>query len=258
MMRVCHLDTCPVGVATQNPELRKRFTGQPGSSSPSSSSSPSRCAPTSPSWASARSTRPSATPSCSTPARPWTTGRPPASTCRRCWSCPSCPRARRYPVKSQDHGLDIALDQTLIQLCEGALLDARPVTLELPVRNVNRTVGTMLGSMVTRRFGGEGLPDGTIDLTFGGSAGQSFGAFLPRGITMRLFGDANDYVGKGLSGGRIVVRPSRRRPSPRRTTSSPATSSATAPPAGRSSCAAGWGSGSACATPGRWPSSRRR
>ena len=115
-------------------------------------------------------------------------------------------------VKSQDHGLDIALDQTLIQLCEGALLDARPVTLELPVRNVNRTVGTMLGSMVTRRFGGEGLPDGTIDLTFGGSAGQSFGAFLPRGITMRLFGDANDYVGKGLSGGRIVVRPSREAP----------------------------------------------
>jgi len=86
------------------------------------------------------------------------------------------------------------------------------VSLELPVRNVNRTVGTMLGSMVTRRYGGEGLPDGTIDLTFGGSAGQSFGAFLPRGITMRLYGDANDYVGKGLSGGRIVVRPSREAP----------------------------------------------
>ncbi|MBJ7452067.1 MAG: glutamate synthase subunit alpha, partial [Blastococcus sp.] len=112
-------------------------------------------------------------------------------------------------TRTQDHGLESALDQTLIQLCEGALLDARPVTLELPVRNVNRTVGTMLGSMVTRRFGGEGLPDGTIDLTFGGSAGQSFGAFVPRGITMRLYGDANDYVGKGLSGGRIIVRPSR-------------------------------------------------
>ena len=117
--------------------------------------------------------------------------------------------APRHRVREQDHGLDIALDQTLIQLCEGALLDARPVRLELPVRNVNRTVGTMLGVEVTRRFGGEGLPDGTIDLTFTGSAGQSFGAFLPRGITMRLFGDANDYVGKGLSGGRIVVRPAR-------------------------------------------------
>jgi len=114
----------------------------------------------------------------------------------------------RRKVRDQDHGLDVALDQTLIQLCEGALLDARPVSLELPVRNVNRTVGTMLGSMVTRRFGGEGLPEGTIDLTFTGSAGQSFGAFLPRGITMRLFGDANDYVGKGLSGGRIAVYPS--------------------------------------------------
>jgi glutamate synthase (NADPH) large chain len=115
--------------------------------------------------------------------------------------------AARHRVRAQDHGLDVALDQTLIQLCEGALFDARPVSLELPVRNVNRTVGTMLGSMVTRRFGGEGLPDGTIDLTFTGSAGQSFGAFLPRGVTMTLLGDANDYVGKGLSGGRIVVRP---------------------------------------------------
>jgi glutamate synthase (NADPH/NADH) large chain len=86
-------------------------------------------------------------------------------------------------------------------------MDASPVTLELPVRNVNRTVGTMLGSLVTRRFGAAGLPDDTIDLTFTGSAGQSFGAFLPRGITLRLHGDANDHVGKGLSGGRIVVRP---------------------------------------------------
>ena len=79
--------------------------------------------------------------------------------------------------------------------------------LELPIRNVNRTVGTMLGYEVTRRYGGEGLPDDTIQITFTGSAGQSFGAFLPRGITLRLHGDANDYVGKGLSGGRIVVRP---------------------------------------------------
>ena len=79
--------------------------------------------------------------------------------------------------------------------------------LELPVRNVNRTVGTMLGSELTRRWGGEGLPDDTIDVTFTGTAGQSFGAFVPKGITLRLFGDANDYVGKGLSGGRLIVRP---------------------------------------------------
>jgi glutamate synthase (NADPH/NADH) large chain len=107
----------------------------------------------------------------------------------------------------QDHGLAAALDNTLLQLCEGALADGTPVKLELPVRNVNRTVGTMLGAELTRRHGGGGLPDGTIELTFTGSAGQSFGAFVPRGITMRLHGDANDYVGKGLSGGRLVVRP---------------------------------------------------
>jgi glutamate synthase (NADPH) large chain len=100
----------------------------------------------------------------------------------------------------------------LIQLCEGALEDARPVHLELPIRNVNRTVGTMLGSEVTRRYGGEGLPDGTITVDFSGSAGQSFGAFVPRGITLRLQGDANDYFGKGLSGGRLVLFPDVRSP----------------------------------------------
>jgi glutamate synthase (NADPH) large chain len=92
-------------------------------------------------------------------------------------------------------------------LAEGALEDAQPVTLELPIRNVNRTVGTMLGSELTRRYGGDGLPDDTIVVELTGSAGQSLGAFLPRGITLRLDGDANDYVGKGLSGGRIIVRP---------------------------------------------------
>jgi glutamate synthase (NADPH/NADH) large chain len=121
----------------------------------------------------------------------------------------------------QDHGLDRALDQTLIQLSEGVLNPPggngsgtngdgpkpTPVTLELPIRNVNRTVGTMLGSEVTRRYGGAGLPTDTITVNFTGSAGQSFGAFLPRGITLRLDGDANDYVGKGLSGGRIIIRP---------------------------------------------------
>src|SRR5581483_8975225 len=115
--------------------------------------------------------------------------------------------AARHRTATQDHGLDKALDHTLIQLAEGALEEARPVRLELPIRNVNRTVGTMLGFEVTRRWGGEGLPDGTIDISFTGSAGQSFGAFVPRGITLRLTGDANDYLGKGLSGGRIAVKP---------------------------------------------------
>jgi glutamate synthase (NADPH/NADH) large chain len=210
MMRVCHLDTCPVGVATQNPELRKRFTGQPefvvtfleflaeqvrhylaelGFRSLDEAIGHAELLDTRKAVGHWKAAGLDLSPMLVVPELP--------------------EGAPLHRVKAQDHGLDVALDQTLIQLCEGALLDARPVTLELPVRNVNRTVGTMLGSMVTRRFGGEGLPDGTIDLTFGGSAGQSFGAFLPRGITMRLYGDANDYVGKGLSGGRIVVRPHR-------------------------------------------------
>jgi len=103
--------------------------------------------------------------------------------------------------------LNKALDRTLIALAEGALEDAHPVRLELPVRNVNRTVGTMLGAEVTRRYGAAGLPDDTIHITLTGSAGQSLGAFLPPGITIDLVGDANDYVGKGLSGGRVIVRP---------------------------------------------------
>ncbi|MGY1642780.1 glutamate synthase large subunit [Geodermatophilus sp. SYSU D00703] len=210
MMRVCHLDTCPVGVATQNPELRKRFTGRPefvvtffeflaeqvrqylaelGFRSLDEAIGHAELLDTRKAVDHWKAAGLDLTPVLAVPELP--------------------EGAPLHRVREQDHGLDVALDQTLIQLCEGALLDARPVSLELPVRNVNRTVGTMLGSMVTRRFGGEGLPDGTIDLTFTGSAGQSFGAFVPPGITMRLFGDANDYVGKGLSGGRIVVRPGR-------------------------------------------------
>src|SRR5262249_14298054 len=118
-------------------------------------------------------------------------------------------RQTHHQSVPQDHGLAEALDQTLLELCEGALADGHAVRLEVPIRNVNRTVGTMLGSEVTRRWGGEGLPDGTIDISFRGSAGQSFGAFLPAGITLRLEGDANDYLAKGLSGGRVVVHPDR-------------------------------------------------
>ena len=120
----------------------------------------------------------------------------------------------RHCVTGQDHGLDKALDNTLILLAEGALQSGTPVRLELPVRNVNRAVGTMLGSELTRRWGGDGLPDDTIDVTLAGSAGQSLGAFLPRGITLRLRGDANDYLGKGLSGGRIIAAPDPAAPFP--------------------------------------------
>jgi glutamate synthase (NADPH/NADH) large chain len=112
-----------------------------------------------------------------------------------------------YCSTTQDHGLEEALDQELVRLARPAIERGEPVRIELPVRNTNRTVGTLLGHHVTSRWRGDGLPDGTITVQLSGSAGQSFGAFVPRGITLRLDGDANDYLGKGLSGGRIVVRP---------------------------------------------------
>ncbi|HEY8301021.1 MAG TPA: glutamate synthase large subunit [Jatrophihabitans sp.] len=208
MMRVCHLDTCPVGVATQNPELRTRFTGRPefvvtffeyvaeqvreilaslGFRTLDEAIGQVSVLDTAKAIDHWKAAGLDLSPMLAVPQTPYG------------------PAVKK--VREQNHGLDAALDNTLIQLCEGALLDASPVRLELPVRNVNRTVGTMLGSLVTRRYGADGLPDGTIDITFTGSAGQSFGAFVPRGITLRLIGDANDYVGKGLSGGVLAVRP---------------------------------------------------
>jgi glutamate synthase (NADPH) large chain len=213
MMRVCHLDTCPVGVATQNPELRRRFTGRPefvvtffeyiaeevrehlarlGFRSLDEAVGHAELLDTRGAVEHWKAAGLDLTPLLAVPELP-------EGTARRC-------------VTVQDHGLQHALDNTLIALCEGALLDGSPVKLDLPVRNTNRTVGTMLGAEVTRRYGGAGLPDDTIDITLRGSAGQSFGAFLPRGVTLRLYGDANDYLGKGLSGGRIVARPDERAP----------------------------------------------
>ncbi len=215
MMRVCHLDTCPVGIATQNPELRKRFTGRPefvetffeyiatevrellaslGFRSLEEAIGRSEMLDTEPAvghWKAAgldlsRILAPAA------PAGPPLPGELPQ---RRC-------------VAAQDHGLDKALDVELIAAARPALDEGRPVSIERPIRNVNRTVGTLLGAEVSRRHGAAGLPEGTIDIRLRGSAGQSFGAFVPRGITLRLEGDANDYVGKGLSGGRLVVAPS--------------------------------------------------
>ncbi|ULE32635.1 glutamate synthase large subunit [Mycobacterium sp. IDR2000157661] len=211
MMRVCHLDTCPVGVATQNPELRKRFTGKPqfienyfrfvaedirrrlaelGFRSIDEAVGHAELLDTDRGVAHWKSQ--------GLDLSPIFTVQPDGHTGE--------PTPRRK-VRDQYHALDQALDQTLIQLAEGALEDAHPVRLDLPVRNVNRTVGTLLGAEVTRRYGAQGLPDGTVHVTLTGSAGQSIGAFLPPGITLELVGDANDYVGKGLSGGRIIVRP---------------------------------------------------
>jgi glutamate synthase (NADPH/NADH) large chain len=210
LMRVCHLDTCPVGVATQNPELRRRFTGKPefivnffefiaqevreylaglGFRSVAEAVGHAELLDT---WAAIEH---------------WKAA---GLDLRPVLHVPELPDgAARQCVTGQDHGLDKALDNTLILLAEGALDSGTPVRLELPVRNVNRAVGTMLGSELTRRWGGRGLPDNTIDIRLTGSAGQSLGAFLPRGITLRLAGDANDYLGKGLSGGRIIAAPQR-------------------------------------------------
>ena len=208
LMRVCHLDTCPVGVATQNPELRRRFTGKPefivnffeflaqevreylaqlGFRTLAEAVGRAELLDTAAAVGHWKAAGLDLEPVLHVPALP--------------------SGAARHCVSSQDHGLDKALDNTLILLAEGALTEGTPVRLELPVRNVNRTVGTMLGSELTRRWGGDGLADNTIEVVLTGSAGQSLGAFLPRGITLRLCGDANDYLGKGLSGGRIIAAP---------------------------------------------------
>jgi len=114
----------------------------------------------------------------------------------------------RHHCEKQNHGLEKALDNRLIELAMPALERGEKVTIETPIRNINRTVGTMLSWRVARRYGHEGLPDDTIRIRLAGSAGQSFGAFLARGVTLDLVGDTNDYCGKGLSGGRITVQPS--------------------------------------------------
>ena len=208
--------------------------------------------------ASAACRRRSATSRCSTPRAPSTTGRPPGSTSRRCCTCPTCRRARRSPRSSRRTTGSTRRSTASSSRCPSRRSStAPPCSIDVPVRNVNRTVGTMLGAEVTRRHGGAGLPDGTIDVTLTGSAGQSLGAFVPKGITLRLFGDANDYVGKGLSGGRdrrAARRP--RRPSRRRTTPSPATRCCTARPPARCSSAGASASGSASATRAPPPSSR--
>ncbi|MER5494088.1 glutamate synthase large subunit [Streptomyces sp. NPDC002490] len=215
MMRVCHLDTCPVGIATQNPVLRDRFSGKPefvvnffefiaeevreilaelGFRSVEEAVGHAEALDV---------------------GRAVDHWKAQGLDLAPLFHVPELPEgAVRHQLVEQDHGLAKALDNELIRIAADALAapsreEAAPVRARVAIRNINRTVGTMLGHEVTRAFGGAGLPDDTVDITFTGSAGQSFGAFLPHGVTLRLEGDANDYVGKGLSGGRIVVRPDR-------------------------------------------------
>jgi glutamate synthase (ferredoxin) len=209
MMRVCHLNTCPVGVATQDPRLRKKFTGDPDHV--------------------VNFMRFIAQEVRELMARLGyrtfeemigQTGRLETAKAVRHYKARGLdfsrifyqpevsPSVGRFCTQEQDHGLAQALDNTtLLPLCRPALEQGTPVEATLPIRNVNRVVGTILGSEVTRRYGRAGLPEDTIRLHFRGSAGQSFGAFVPRGITLVLEGDANDYLGKGLSGGKIIVDP---------------------------------------------------
>jgi glutamate synthase (NADPH/NADH) large chain len=208
MMRVCHLDTCPVGVATQNPELRQRFTGKPEfvvnffeyiaeEVRELLAELGFRTLEEAIGQAELLDTRAAVD--------HWKASGLDLSPILH---VPELAEGKsRHRTTVQDHGLDKALDNELIAQAAAALERAEPVRIASPVRNVNRTVGTMLGAELTRRYGGAGLPDDTILVDLHGSAGQSFGAFLPRGITLRLSGDANDYTGKGLSGGRVIVHP---------------------------------------------------
>ena len=208
MMRVCHLNTCPVGIATQDPELRKKFTGSPefvqnffqfvaeevrelmaqlGFRKIDDMIGRADCLDVQPAVDHWKAKGIDLTPVLHQPDLP-------ASVARR-------------KVREQDHGLEGALDNELIARSRAALDSRKPVSFSTPIRNADRTVGTMLGYEVTKRYGGQGLPDDTIEVTFNGSAGQSFGAFAPRGLSLTLVGDANDGFGKGLSGGRLTVFP---------------------------------------------------
>jgi len=211
MMRVCHLNTCPVGVATQDPKLRAKFAGSPehavnfmrfvaqevrelmaqlGFRHVNDMVGHTECI------------------QFNQAVEHWKARGLDFS---QILHQPEMgPEVGRFQTEAQDHGLEKSLDMTtILPLCRPAIERGEPVEASLPIRNVNRVVGTITGSEVTRKYGAAGLPDDTIKLHFTGSAGQSFGAFVPRGMTLTLEGDANDYVGKGLSGGKIVVYPAR-------------------------------------------------
>jgi glutamate synthase (NADPH/NADH) large chain len=207
MMRVCHLDTCPVGVATQNPDLRARFTGQAehienffmflaeqvreylaqlGFRSLDEAIGHSELLDANRAISHWKADGLDLTPILSAPIS-------------------NNSPLRRFTF--QDHELEKHYDQQILPLAKSALEDAQPVSISLDINNTAQAVGTMLGHELTKRYGVDGLPKGTIDIQLTGSAGQSFGAFVPQGIKLTLLGDSNDYVGKGLSGGTIVVRP---------------------------------------------------
>ncbi|WP_028593319.1 glutamate synthase large subunit [Paenibacillus assamensis] len=212
MMRVCQLDTCPVGVATQNPDLRKNFKGDPdhvvnfmkfvaeelrelmaelGFRTLDDMIGRTECL------------------NVKEVSDHWKAKHIDLSTVLYQPELPA--GSARTKVREQNHGLEETLDMLhLVPAAQAALEHAQPVTGTFPITNVNRATGTILGSEVTRKYGAQGLPEDTISFTFTGSAGQSFGAFVPKGMTLKVEGDSNDYVGKGLSGGKLIVKPSPR------------------------------------------------
>ncbi|MFI5908686.1 glutamate synthase large subunit [Dactylosporangium sp. NPDC051541] len=213
MMRVCHLDTCPVGIATQNPVLRKRFTGAPefvenffwflaAEVREYLAELGFRTLDEAIGHTELLDVRPAVD--------HWKAGGLDLSPLLHV--PPLADDAARRQTTKQDHRLERALDNQLIAAVSPALDAGEAVKLDVTVRNEHRSVGAMLGGEVVRRVGGNGLPDDTVDITLRGVAGQSFGAFVPHGVTLRLVGEANDYVGKGLSGGRLIVRPDERAP----------------------------------------------
>ena len=205
LMRVCHLNTCPVGIATQDKELRKRFAGKPEHVERYLI------------YVAEDARKIMAKLGFRTVDE--MIGRVDKVKMKgniNHWKAkginleallvrPDVPYDIRH-TSLQDHGLENALDMKLLELAKAALDRAEPVEINLPIENINRTVGTILGSEISLKYGAEGLPDDTIKLNFKGSAGQSLGAWIPRGITINVSGDANDYVGKGLSGGKVIVR----------------------------------------------------
>ena len=211
MMRKCHLNTCPVGIATQDPDLREKFTGLPehvvnylfmvaeearehmaslGFRTINDMVGHVECLQPDAAIAHWKADGLDLAPLLSPAEKPHE-------------------NVGVYCSIAQDHGLEDALDQKLLELCKGALDNGDPVDIELPIINTNRTVGTILSNEIAKSHGKDCLPDGTININFKGSAGQSFGAFLASGVTLELEGDANDYVGKGLSGGRVIIYPPR-------------------------------------------------
>jgi glutamate synthase (ferredoxin) len=209
MMRVCHLNTCPVGVATQDPVLRKKFTGDPAHVVTFMRLIAQEVRELMAQLGFRTLTemvgRTDRLEMCQAVEHFKAKG---LNFAQIFYQPPAPPTVGRYCQIPQDHGLEKALDNTtLLKLCQPALENGTPVSATLPIRNGNRVVGTIVGSELTRRHGRKGLPDDTIKLHFQGSAGQSFGAFMPRGMTFILEGDSNDYIGKGLSGGKIIVYP---------------------------------------------------